>query len=186
MYLIVGLGNPGKKYQNTRHNAGWQAVDFLLEKKENWRKNKSANCFYFKKIFGEIETEIIKPLTYMNESGKSVAYFQKKQGLKPEQIVVIHDDFDLPLGTIRIAQNRSAAGHNGVKSIIEKLGTKEFIRIRIGVREERDCQIPAERLVMKNFSKTEAGLIKKSATICSEAIKDFLENGIKSAMNKYN
>lgn len=185
MKIIVGLGNPGKEYEKTRHNVGWLIIDELMKDSEG-QKDKRANCFYSKKKFGKEEVIIVKPLTFMNNSGQMVGYLQKKHRIKTEDIIVIHDDLDIPLGKIRINQNRSSAGHKGVQSIIDHLKTKNFIRIRIGVKPENEVKIPAEKFVLKNFSKKEEKTLKQVMQETCLAVSEILEKGINKAMNGYN
>lgn len=160
-YLIVGLGNPGKKYEKTRHNAGFMAVDFLVGKKVKWQKSKKAKVLYLKTEINGQKTEIIKPQTYMNNSGVGVAYIVKKHGLKPNQIIVIYDEIDLPFGTIRIRNRGSSAGHKGIQSIIDYLNTDKFWRIRIGIRNDKAEKIPADRFVLQKFSYLEQKELKE-------------------------
>lgn len=185
MKFIVGLGNPEKKYEKTRHNIGFQVVDFLAGK-EKWKKNKKADCLYLKKRIDGKEVEIIKPLTFMNDSGKSVRYIQEKRRIKTEDVIVIHDDLDIPLGKIRICQNRSAAGHKGVQSIIDHLKTKNFTRIRIGIEPEGNFKIPSEKFVLKNFSKEEKKYVEQATDLASQAVSIILEKGVNQAMTKCN
>ncbi len=199
MKLIVGLGNPGEKYEKTRHNIGWQTADALAEK-EKWRKNIKANCFYIKKQICNQEIEIVKPLGLMNNSGVSVGYIKKKYNLKAEDVIVIHDDIDLNLGRLKICQNRSSAGHKGVQSIIDHLKTKNFIRFRIGIKQTEQSnnppargrtkrlnrKIPAERFVLEKFNKDEQKKADQIIKLTTEAICLSLQQGIKAAMNKYN
>ena len=162
-FLIVGLGNPGEKFQKTRHNAGFMAVDFLLEKidpKAKWQSNKKAKAEYTKTGFKDVQLELIKPQTFMNSSGEAVAYATKKHGLKPEQIIVIYDELDLPFGTIRVREKGSSAGHNGIKSIINSLCAENFWRIRIGIKNELAEKNPADKFVLKNFSVAELKELK--------------------------
>ncbi len=191
MKLIIGLGNPGEKYANTRHNIGWQIVDsFLLEKQKKtsaqWQKNKKANCLFLKKQIAEQETLLVKPLTFMNNSGQSVAVWQKKFNLSPENIIVIHDDSDINLGKIRISQNRSAGGHRGIQSIINHLKTKNFIRLRIGIKPEREIKTPLEKFVLKKFSRAEKKQLASIISLSQQAIIDILKNGPDKAMSQYN
>ncbi len=132
MKLIVGLGNPGKEYENTRHNAGFIILDNILGG-INWKKSSKANTLYFNDIIDKEEVEYLKPQTFMNNSGVSVLSAQTKHKIKPENIIVIYDDMDLPIGDLKISFNRSSGGHNGLESIIKKIKSQEFIRIRVGV-----------------------------------------------------
>ncbi len=160
MKLIVGLGNPGEKYKKTRHNLGFLIMDYLAAG-DKWKENKKANCLYLKKQIGLKEVEFIKPLTFMNNSGQAVNYIQKKHRLKPEDILIIHDEIDLPLGEIRIQQGRGAAGHKGVQSIINQLGTKDFIRMRIGIKPIKFRGLASEKLEAKPLIDTEKFVLKK-------------------------
>ncbi len=178
--IIVGLGNPGKKFKNTRHNVGFEVIDQLAKKLEikNWKKNKKANCFYFK--FNE-KIELVKPLTYMNNSGQTVKYIQKKHNLKSKDIIVIHDDIDIPLGKIKISEGSGAAGHKGVQSIIDAIGTKDFKRIRIGILPEKGKPLEIERFVLKRFTKKEKGIIKETVKKIAEKISQIPEHEISNS-----
>jgi len=168
MKLIVGLGNPGSKYIKTRHNIGFMVLDVLAEGEE-WKENKKANCLYLKKQINSEEVELVKPLTFMNNSGKAVNYIKQKHYIKPEDILVIHDDIDLPLGEIKIQQNRSSAGHKGVQSIIDALGTKDFVRMRIGIRPEQLTQ-ETEDFVLEKFTPQEQEIIEEKIKRAAELI----------------
>ena len=163
MKLIVGLGNPGLKYKKTRHNLGFLMVDYLATG-DQWKENQKANCLYIKKQIGLKEVELIKPLTFMNNSGQAVNYLQKKHRLKPEEILIIHDDIDLPLGEIRIQKGRGSAGHQGVQSIINQLGTKDFIRMRIGIKSMNNEQrtMNSEQFVLEKFTAQEEKIVQQT------------------------
>lgn len=132
MKLIVGLGNPGQEYAATRHNVGFMVLDRLVPAGD-WTESRFAHALYAKRMIGSDELEFLKPLTYMNNSGQSVAYAASKHELDPVAIVVIHDDLDVPLGEIRIRLGGGTAGHNGVASVAYHLKTPEFWRVRIGI-----------------------------------------------------
>lgn len=167
MKLIIGLGNPGKKYQKTRHNAGSRAINELE--------------------FLSLENVVLaKPTNFMNESGKAVKNLLKAYRLKPDNLIVIHDDIDLPIGKIRIVKNRGAAGHKGVESIIEKLKTKNFIRFRIGVCSKTGKPKNPEKFVLQKFHKEEEKIIKEIIKKTTEAIKYCLKEGLEITMNKFN
>ena len=169
MKLIVGLGNPGDKYKKTRHNLGFLMVDYLAAG-DKWKENKKANCLYIKKLIGLEEVELIKPLTFMNSSGQAVNYIQKKHRLKPENILIIHDEIDLPLGEIRIQQGRGAAGHKGVQSVINQLGTKDFIRMRIGIEPDKSQIIDTEKFVLEKFTSQEEKIVQATIKRATELV----------------
>lgn len=151
MKLIVGLGNPGKKYEKTRHNVGFMVVDRLAT---NWKASKKARALYCKTELNGVGVEVLKPQTFMNESGVSVAYAAKNHNLKPEDIIIVHDDKDIPLGEYKIQTNRGPAGHNGVISIINYLGTQNFTRARVGIKSAVEIKDTAD-FVLAKFTKEE-------------------------------
>ena len=169
MILIVGLGNPGKKYQETRHNLGFQVVDELGFLKD-------------KKII------LTKPKTFMNLSGKAVKSLMTEYKVPPLSLWVIHDDIDLPLGKIKIVKNRGAAGHKGVESIIKELKTKNFIRFRIGIKPKPYTLSPKtlDKFVLQKFNKDEERVVKEVIKKSVEAIGVVLKEGLEKAMSKYN
>ncbi len=175
--LVLGLGNPGKEYENTRHNAGFILLDQLQKK---W----SFPCFKLEKKFDADISEgfqtgrkiiLAKPQTFMNLSGKSVKKFLDFYKMIPEEIVVIHDDLDIAMGTLKIATNSSSAGHNGVQSIIDKIGTQEFRRMRIGIGEKTSnspmCRLEAHDFVLGKFSRPE---IKQILSLIPQVEKNIL------------
>ncbi len=167
MILIVGLGNPGPKYEHTRHNIGFRVVDEIAP-------------LILKGVV------LAKPKTFMNLSGKMVGSFLKSYKLKPNNLIIIHDDIDLPLGKVKIVKNRGAGGHKGVESIIKELGTKNFIRFRIGIQPKFGKPKSPERFVLQNFNKDEEKILKEVIEKIIEAIEFFLKNGLEKAMTKYN
>lgn len=167
MTLIVGLGNPFKKYQKTRHNIGSRTIDELE--------------------FLNLENIVLsKPRSFMNESGKAVKKLLKVYCLKPDKLIVIHDDIDLPIGKIRIVKNRGAAGHKGVESIIKELKTKDFIRFRIGVCPKSGKVKNPEKFVLQKFHKEEEKIIKEIIKKTAEAIEFFLKEGLEKTMSRFN
>lgn len=197
MFLIVGLGNPGKEYVKTRHNAGFMAIDELAE---SWEKNPSwsEELYRAKKHEAELlEFEIFfkdgdhhhvalaKPQTMMNNSGLSVKKLLKACNAKPEELIVVHDDIDLPVGQMKISFDASAGGHNGVKSIIAQIKTKEFYRIRIGIKPEIK-RSATEQLVLEKFTTDEASHLKKILIQMPEIVKTIIEDGMSKAMTLYN
>jgi len=183
MLLIVGLGNPGRKYENTRHNIGSKVVNEL-------------------KVLNLRNTILAKPSTFMNESGMAVKNLLRTHHLKPNNLIVVHDDIDLPIGKIRIVKNRGAAGHKGVESIIKELKTKDFIRFRIGIcpNPEKPStraklgaglvphrnKISGAGFVLEKFNKKEEKLVEEIIKETVEAIEFFLKEGLEKAMSKFN
>lgn len=166
MKLIIGLGNISEEHQNTRHNFGFMTLDAM---NNDWQTSKKAQCLYAKKKFGVNDTELIKPTTFMNNSGASIAYIVKKHDLKASDCLVVYDDLDLPLGTIRIGTFQSSGGHNGIKSITSSLGNDaSFFRIRLGIGNETSEKIPAEKFVLQPFTKFE---IKTVELVVAKAVE---------------
>jgi len=189
MLLIIGLGNPGKKFKKTRHNVGFLVIDEFSRENDfpDWQESKKNNCLYAKKEIASKEIELIKPLVFMNNSGRVAKSISRKHNLKPGDILVVHDDVALPLGKIKIVQNRGAAGHKGVESIIRELKTKEFSRFRIGIKPLEIKNVPkAEKFVLQNFSKNETKIIQVVVKKTCQAIKIALEENLNKAMQKYN
>lgn len=186
MYLIVGLGNPGRDYEKTRHNVGFDTVDELIEEYRIPQSGVKFKAMYGKGMIGSEKVLVAKPLTYMNLSGEAVRglvdYF--KIDVK-EELIVIYDDIDLEPGNIRIRAKGSAGGHNGMKNIIQQLGTQEFARVRIGVGAKPKGWDLADH-VLSRFSKEDRSLVEESIEKSCKAVRCFVEEGIDAAMNKYN
>jgi peptidyl-tRNA hydrolase, PTH1 family len=183
MFLIIGLGNPTEKYVNTRHNLGFMLIDLLAE-----RANISVKREECRALIGrcEIENEIVelvKPQTFMNLSGESVAGLLKKRA--DAKIIVITDDLALPIGKIRLRARGSAGGHNGLKSIIACLGTDEFMRLKIGIQPEHPINDTA-RFVLDKFSKQDFEIIDKVLEESVNAIHSVIKDGIEKAMTQFN
>ena len=159
MKLIVGLGNPGKKYEKCRHNAGFIVLDkFSKEKKLKWEKSSK-----FESMIAEYEDLIlVKPQTFMNKSGVAVSKIVNFYKISPSDLIVIHDDVDLPLGSVKKQRGKNAAGHHGVEDIIEKIGTKDFWRIRVGVGKPDNVDMPVDKWVLQNFEDADIELILKN------------------------
>lgn len=186
MFIILGLGNPGNKYEKTRHNVAWIVFDFL-NKNLDWQKNKYAGAFVAPTSIGDADILFVKPETFMNESGKVLPYFAKEYGITEENIVVVHDDIDLPFGEIKISYDRGDGGHNGVKSIMESLGSKAFTRIRIGVSITDENGVLHKPDVLGNFSKDEISKIKTDlAPTIAGILQTIVEKGREKAMSAYN
>jgi PTH1 family peptidyl-tRNA hydrolase len=155
MQIIVGLGNPGKEYEKNRHNVGFMALDHILKDMQTiacTSKFDSKIC----EVHDPEKTFFVYPETYMNDSGKAVRQLMDFYKLEPKDILVIHDEVDLPLGAIKFTDNSGAAGHNGVKSLIDALGTKEFRRIRVGVESRENKEhLPTDAFVLQDFTEEE-------------------------------
>ena len=185
MYLIAGLGNPGKEYDMTRHNIGFEVIDYIADKYNIKVKKLKFKALYQKAEIGGFEAVLMKPQTYMNLSGESVkdaAVFYK---IPPEKIIIISDDINLDEGRIRVRKGGSAGGHNGLKSIIYQLSSDDFIRIRIGVGEKRQGQDLAD-YVLSRFSKEQIPVLERAIINAAGAVTEIMKNGVESAMNKYN
>jgi peptidyl-tRNA hydrolase, PTH1 family len=185
MKLIIGLGNPGMKYKKTRHNFGWLVLDKIAGKNK-WQTSKKGKLDYVKMEINNQTVELIKPQTYMNNSGQAIAYAQKKHDFKPEDIIIIHDELALPFGAMRIGQFESAGGHNGIKSTIQHLGFNNFIRFRLGIQNELVNRIPAEKFVLTRFNRDEKKQLETNIDTCVDALELYLEKGLEPTMNKYN
>ena len=194
MILIIGLGNPGKRYEKTRHNIGFQVVD------ESARKNNFSDFKLLKKFNAKISKGMLngqkiilaKPQAFMNNSGKAVKNLTIHYSLPTINLIVVHDDIDLPLGKIRIVKSRGGAGHKGVQSIINELGTKNFVRFRIGIKPKTYPPLKSkalDRFVLKKFTKDEEKIVKGVIKKTVEAFEFVLKNGgggLEKAMNKFN
>lgn len=176
MKIIVGLGNPGKKYEFTRHNAGFVAADTLLSawKLEGWKIDKKSGSEVSSGTLDGEKIYLLKPQDFMNASGESVSKFSSYHKTLPKDIIVIHDEMDLPLGETRFAFNRGSAGHNGVQSIADCLGTKEFHRLRIGIGRSMDQNKSAETYVLEEFGGEEKTALKTVLSEIAEKMKKYL------------
>lgn len=202
MILIVGLGNPGEKYQNTRHNLGFMVLDklarkFLSLKQTKWQEDKKFNCLLLR-----IPPNIllVKPLTFMNASGVAVKKLADFYKIESQNIWVIHDDVDLPLGKIKIRPGGGSAGHRGVESIIRELGTDKFVRFRLGIGHPNRIanskyqisnirrQMPklTEKYVLGEFGTEEKSEVKQMIKKTVKAVELALKDGMERAMNAFN
>jgi len=182
MWLIVGLGNPGKSYANTRHNLGFMVIDALSSKYSIPLKDKSRNFVYGRGRLDGNDIILLKPLTFMNRSGVAVMGALRKYR-DVDNLVVVHDDLDLNPGVIRIKKNGSAGGHRGVESVIEVTGTKNFLRLKIGIG--KSDKIPADVYVLKPFTRQELSIIKRTIKKSVEAIAVIINKGILHAQNEF-
>ena len=185
MKVIVGLGNPGKKYENTRHNIGFAAIDYIAEK-----EGININTGKHKALVGSgyidgVKVLLVKPQTFMNLSGESLRPIMDFYKLEPEDFLVIFDDIDLDVGRIRIRRKGSAGGHNGIKSIISHLGSMEFQRIKIGVGAKPPGYDLAD-YVLGHFSKADQEILQERFEEVYDAVKLIVGDDITEAMNRHN
>ncbi|MBE6983631.1 MAG: aminoacyl-tRNA hydrolase [Ruminococcaceae bacterium] len=185
-WLIVGLGNPGKEYANTRHNAGYCALDMLAQHL-NCKVDKSK----FQGLYGQTKYNgrklfLLKPLTYMNLSGQSVLQLSAYFHIPPERIIVLFDDISLPPGRLRIRANGSAGGHNGIKSIIHQLGSQDFPRVKIGVGAKPSADKDLADWVLSPFSAQEEKALSYALEKATDAALAIVEKGVPAAANQYN
>ncbi len=203
MKIIVGLGNPGEKYENTRHNLGFIIVDALLKKlepvKETFWDTDKKNKYLFKKAkFHDQEVMLVKPQTFMNLSGLAVASIINYYKYSVEDIIAVYDDLDLPLGKIRVRFGGAGGGHKGVESLIEKLGSDKFLRVRLGIgspkhpqfHEEARKQLKSkqkiEDYVVAPFDHGDEGHVREMIHKAEKNVLNILEHGIDVYMSKYN
>lgn len=185
MYIIAGLGNPSKEYEKTRHNAGFDTIDLLAEKLGIDLTEKKHRAYCGKGMIGTEKVLLLKPQTFMNNSGESLRDAADFYKVEPEQILVIYDDISLEPGQLRIRMKGSAGGHNGIKSIIAHLGTQDFPRIKIGVGAKPERMDLAD-YVLSRFSPSEREKMEESFREGAEAVITFLKDGKDAAMNQYN
>jgi PTH1 family peptidyl-tRNA hydrolase len=182
---LVGLGNPGKDYAETRHNAGIMLINRAAKRWKIHLKVMGKSFRGGRTEIGGQEILLAKPRVFMNLSGKAVNQIQKKHQVPLEQLVVAHDDFDIPLGEIRIKKGGSGGSHKGIRSIIESLGTQKFSRIRVGIGPVPQGMDPSD-FVLSRFEKSEKPLMQESINNAVEAFETILSNSFVKAMNMYN
>lgn len=186
MKLIVGLGNPGIAYQFTPHNLGFLTIDRIANDCGVEVRNRQCHALTARAVIGEEQVLLAKPETFMNLSGMAVRELVAKHEISPEtELIVIYDELDLPLGTIRIRQRGSSAGHNGMKSILAALGTQEVLRIRLGISPERKIA-DGVKFVLTPFRKSQLKKVDEVLESAAEAVKVILQEGPAAAMNRFN
>ena len=183
MYIIAGLGNPGSKYENTRHNMGFKAIDAMASE-----FGIDVNRAKFKGLIGEgrIGSEkviLLKPQTYMNLSGQSVREIMNFYKIPEENLIVIYDDFDLPIGAIRVRKSGGPGTHNGMKSVVQELGSRKFPRVRVGIGSSDGSTI---QFVIGEVGKDEQQILNEAAEAAASAAADIIRIGIENAMNIHN
>ena len=185
MKLIVGLGNIGEKYVFTRHNAGFMLIDSIaINANLNFRENSRLKCLMTNLRTGYEDYLLIKPTTFMNLSGEAVRAVMDYYKILIEDVLIVYDDLSLEIGKIRFRPNGSDGGHNGIKSVIQHLGTKNVARLKIGIGPQPS--IPSEVFVLQNFSKEELENLKPVLARAKEGIACYFKEGIQVAQNKFN
>lgn len=184
--LIVGLGNPEPKYDQTRHNIGFAVVDAVaIAWGCSWQNHKRFQGWFSEGSRGGQKRYLLKPKTYMNLSGQSVRAVLDWYKLEPEAVLVVYDDMDLPLGKLRLRLSGSAGGHNGMKSLISHLGTQHFPRLRLGIGKSDGTKDTVSH-VLGRFTPTETPIVEKSLQLATEAIEYSLREGIPKTMSRFN
>jgi PTH1 family peptidyl-tRNA hydrolase len=184
--LIVGLGNPGEQYQFTPHNLGFRAIDRLAEQCQVEVRNRQCRALTARAVIASEQVLLAKPQTFMNLSGLSVRELITEYEIRPEfDLIVIQDELDFSLGTVRIHARRSSAGHNGIESIIDALGTKEFLRVRVGVAPERKLE-DGQSYLLSPFRKAQMKTVEETLSTAVEAVVAILTEGAAAAMNRVN
>ena len=184
--LIVGLGNPGIEYESTPHNLGFLAIDRIANDLGVEVRNRQCRALTARAVMSDEPVLLAKPETFMNLSGDSVRALVAKHEAKPESdLIVIQDELDFPWGTLRIHRQRSSAGHNGIESIIEALGTQDFLRIRIGVAPDRKVE-DGQRYLLSPMRKAQLKVVDEMLDTAAEAVKTILKEGPAAAMNRFN
>lgn len=183
--LIIGLGNPGPQYKKNRHNVGFQCLNALAQAHGLTFTSFKAKAHIARGVIADHSAILAKPITFVNESGQAARELMACLGCEPKDILVVHDDLDLPLGKIRLRAGGSAAGHKGVQSIIEALGTEEFPRLRIGIGRPPTKEGVVD-YVLSDFSEEEWAVMERAYDEAVAAIETFLQLGIEEAMNRHN
>ncbi len=186
MLAVIGLGNPGAKYSNTRHNLGFMVVEELARRFAVSDKKTafSGNYDAWTAIISGQKVILAEPLTYMNLSGAAAAEIMRKHYIQPADFIVIQDDIDLELARVKIRRGGSSGGHRGIESIIGSLGTGKFARIKIGIG--RDPKLPADAYVLKKFPPEEREIISEAVSRAADALAAIIKDGLEKAMNNYN
>ena len=185
-WLVVGLGNPGEKYENTRHNVGFLTVDELAERARVPVQKLKHRALTNTLEVGSVKVLLMKPVTYMNLSGEAVGEAARFYKLPPERVLVISDDVSLPVGKLRIRKGGSAGGHNGLKSIIQHLGTDQFPRIKVGVGQKPHPACDMADWVLGKFQGEDKKAVEAAVKRAADAVECLIERGPEEAMNRYN
>lgn len=185
MYLIVGLGNPEEEYANTRHNMGFDTINELAKKKEIEITKKKFEALYGSGFINQEKVILVKPQTYMNLSGQAVRQFMDFYKLEKENLIIIYDDMDIEPSIIKIRKKGGPGGHNGMKSIIQHIGTDEFKRIRIGIGRPKE-EFDKINYVIGSVNEEQHNILQKGVSKAVVAVEEIIQNGVDKAMNKLN
>ena len=184
--LIVGLGNPGLPYRWTRHNLGFMVLEAIAaQEKQVWRNSASNHGMLTKAVVKDVECSLLMPLTFMNNSGVSVKRLAESQGIALENILIVTDDLTLPFGKMRLRPSGSAGGHNGLKSVIQHLGSNQFARLRVGIDAPQD-QSDTVNYVLANFTPAEKKALPDFINHALDCVTCWVTEGAKVAMNRFN
>ena len=186
MYIIAGLGNPGRRYVNTRHNVGFDVIDVLSAKHKIKLKKRGRQALYGEGVIAGEKVVLVKPQTYMNLSGECIRDMREFYKTGGSRIIVVYDDVDLPVGTVRLRPKGGSGGHNGIKSIIYQLQSEDFPRVKVGISVPRHEDYDTADFVLAKFTKAEVKQLIPAAIKACDAIEEIIKSGIDSAMNKYN
>ncbi|MBI4200125.1 MAG: aminoacyl-tRNA hydrolase [Chloroflexi bacterium] len=185
MLAVLGLGNPGRAYARSRHNVGFWCVEQVAREHHIPLGERRRHAVLGQGSIAGLPVVLAKPRTFMNRSGIAARYLAQRFALRPEQLLVVHDDMDLPLGTLRLRPRGSSAGHHGLESTMAELRTQEFLRLRIGVGRPPPGQDPVG-FVLAPFAPGEGQAIRETVARAAEAVAWLAEHGLESAMNRYN
>jgi PTH1 family peptidyl-tRNA hydrolase len=184
-YLIVGLGNPGAAYQNTRHNVGFRVIDELAQRHRIDVRSMQKRALVGYGVIRDTGVVLAKPQTFMNLSGEAVAPLLRMLELRPEDVIVVYDDMDLPTGRLRLRPDGSAGGHNGMKSLIQHLRSDRFPRLRIGVGRPGESAAVIDHVLSK-FNRDELDAVREAIPRSADAVEAILSDGLDAAMNRFN
>ena len=183
--MVVGLGNPGPEYEASRHNVGFRVVETLAG-----RVGMVLKCCRYRSLFARgslhgVQVLLVKPLTFMNESGFTVSRWQQALCLEPSRVILVHDDLDLPPSQLRIKIGGGHGGHRGVRSVLESMGSPDFVRVKVGIGRPQEGQ-DAVQHVLGSFEEREGDVIQVVVQRAADAVEVLLEEGLEAAMNRYN
>lgn len=186
--VIIGLGNPGKRYEWTRHNLGWLALDELQKKLDadaRWKQHPKAKAEFCELHVNGEKLTLLKPLTFMNDSGRAIRQFLDYHQLSANDFILLYDDVDMELGKLRITEQGGSGGHNGVKSVISHVKTDQFTRIKLGVKNKKKDRIPTDKFVLQPFGLFEKPKVKKWLPVIAQATECLLTNQISQCKNTF-